>query len=112
MWRKRELEVGETDAFRENIRESRRIFLEHVWPLWADDLAATQIISTEDSERPFEREADLSGTDAFFIRNKTGVLIPLASRVEFFEFVKDRGLGKLNKGSPSQPISKRTATAL
>ena len=68
-----------------NIRESRSIFLEHIWPLWAAELSATQVISTEDSEKPLEREADLSGTDAFFVRNQNGVLIPLASRVEFFD---------------------------
>lgn len=72
-----------------SIRESRRIFLEHIWPLWAVELSATQVISTEDSERPLEREADLSGTDAFFVRNSNGVLIPLASRVEFFDANKN-----------------------
>lgn len=74
-------------SLQDSIRVSRHIFLEHIWPLWAADLAARQIISTEDSERPLEREADLSGTDAFVVRAKTGVLIPLASRVEFFDAV-------------------------
>ena len=77
------------DGFQNSIRESRRIFLENVWPLWVAELSATQIISTEDSERPLEREADLSGTDAFFVRNRNGVLIPLASRVEFFHESKN-----------------------
>jgi len=73
------------DNLQISIRESRRIFLENIWPLWAVELSATQVISTEDSERPLEREADLSGTDAFFVRSENGVLIPLASRIEFFD---------------------------
>lgn len=87
--RKRKCESVEMGSLQDSIRVSRHIFLEHIWPLWAADLAASQIISTEDSERPLEREADFSGTDAFVVRAKTGVLVPLASRVEYYDPVSN-----------------------
>lgn len=77
------------DDVRVRIAESRRIFLNSIWPLWSHELTSTAIISTEDSEKPLEREADFSGTDAFFVRHKSGTLIPLASRIEFFDEQKN-----------------------
>jgi hypothetical protein len=41
------------------------------------------LISVEGSERPFEQRADTGGIDAFFARRKDGVIIPLASRIEY-----------------------------
>lgn len=67
------------------IRHSRQIFLDCVWPLWANELGSARVVSTEDSERPLERCADMSGTDAFFIHHTSSVLVPIASRIEFFD---------------------------
>lgn len=66
------------------IAESRRAFVGHVWPLWRDVLGGEEVISVEDSDRKLESAADRSGTDAFMVRHKSGVLVPLASRVERF----------------------------
>lgn len=55
--------------------------------MWRQEMAATGIISVEGGERPLERAADRSGTDAFMVRHRTGVLVPLASRVEYYDRV-------------------------
>jgi hypothetical protein len=47
-------------------------------------MRSSGIISVENSEKDLERAADTSGTDAFMVRHATGILVPLASRVEFF----------------------------
>lgn len=68
----------------EQIRRSRAVFLQHVWPLWQSRFGASRVISVEESNRELEKAADRSGTDAFFVSSSTGVLIPVASRVEWF----------------------------
>lgn len=68
-----------------SISESRWVFSHVVWPLWSKHLDAKHLLSTEDSDEYLEREADFSGTDAFFVRRKTGILVPIASRIEYFD---------------------------
>lgn len=66
------------------IQQSRTAFIGAVWPIWAKQMGAREILSTEDSERTLEATADFSGTDAFFMHDR-GVLIPIASRIEYFD---------------------------
>ena len=70
-------------SIKEKIAETREIFRQLVWPLWRQTLSADELISTEGSEQPFERRADSGGIDAYFARSQSGVLIPLASRIEY-----------------------------
>ena len=66
------------------IRQSRNVFLGTIWPIWAEQTEASQILSTEDSDRSLEESADFAGTDGFFIHHRSGVLVPIASRIEYF----------------------------
>lgn len=75
----------ETEQLTRSISESRFVFSRVIWPLWSQRLKAKHLLSTEDSDEHLEREADLSGTDGFFVRKETGILIPIASRVEYFD---------------------------
>lgn len=68
---------------RKSIAETREIFKELVWPIWAGSFDAATLVSTEGSEKPFELFADYAGVDAFFARRLSGTIIPLASRIEF-----------------------------
>jgi hypothetical protein len=68
---------------RQKILESRDIFRSIVWPIWREALGAVELISTEGSEKAFEQRADTGGIDGFFARRPNGVIIPLASRIEY-----------------------------
>lgn len=65
------------------ILATRDQFRELVWPMWCDRFGSSELISVEGSDRPFEQRADTGGIDAFFARRKDGVIIPLASRIEY-----------------------------
>jgi hypothetical protein len=76
--------------------ETREYFRTLVWPVWQDRLGASDLVSTEGSEEPLERRLDFGGVDGFFARKRGGVLIPLASRIEF-------------ASSPNVEVSRRLA---
>lgn len=78
-----------TGRLTEAISESRSVFINFIWPLWSERLKAGRLISTEDSQENLDREADFSGTDGFFVRRNTGILIPIASRIEYFDKIKN-----------------------
>ncbi|MFN3990446.1 MAG: hypothetical protein ACK4IS_09320 [Erythrobacter sp.] len=78
-----------TERLTRSIAESRDVFSHVIWPLWSTSLNSKQLLSTEASEACLEREADFSGTDGFFVRKETGILIPIASRIEYFDKVRN-----------------------
>lgn len=80
--------TGDSRNLEENLRDSKEAFLSLVWPFWHDVFGSGCLVSVEGCQSNFERLADLSGTDAFFAEKATGTLVPIASRVEFFD--KDR----------------------
>lgn len=65
------------------IIETREIFSNSVWPIWRDRLGSAELISVEGSEKSFERRADAGGIDDFFAKRANGIIIPIASRIEF-----------------------------
>lgn len=83
------LSLGGGTELQAAIRQSRNVFLGTVWPLWAEQTEASRILSTEDSDRALEESADLAGTDGFFIHHRSGVLVPIASRIEYYHADKN-----------------------